>query len=147
MTHIALTREALDPEAIAALVKTPKNGAVVTFLGVTRDNNEGRNVFYLEYESYEEMALKELHNVVEEAKRKWHDLDVAVVHRLGRVNIGEVSLVTSVGAPHRKDAFAACAYLLDRIKETVPIWKREVFTSGEVWIGSEEHAKSHNPAK
>ena len=137
MNSVVLTRDVLDPEALTAGVQKAENGGVVTFLGVTRNHNDGRSVLYLEYEAYEEMALQELRKIVDEAQRQWPDIAIAVAHRLGRVDIGEVSLVVAVSSPHRAEAFVACAYAVDHIKQTVPIWKREVFTGGQVWIGSE----------
>ncbi len=134
---LVLTRERLDPELITAKVMKPSNGGVVTFLGTTRNHNEGRAVLYLEYEAYEKMALDKLEEIRAEIRRRWSIEDVAVGHRLGRVDIGETSLVVAVGAPHRREAFEACLYVVDRIKEVVPIWKKEFFRGGEVWIGSE----------
>ncbi|MSQ12158.1 MAG: molybdenum cofactor biosynthesis protein MoaE [Dehalococcoidia bacterium] len=142
---ILLTRAPLEPEQLAALVQKPSNGATVTFLGVTRDHNEGRRVLYLEYEAYEEMALQEIQRVLDEIKARW-PVDIVVAHRLGRLEIGEVSLVVSVASPHREAAFAACQHAVDRIKQTVPIWKREVFEGGYVWVGSEEQAEAGRPA-
>ncbi|MSP78736.1 MAG: molybdenum cofactor biosynthesis protein MoaE [Dehalococcoidia bacterium] len=143
---MVLTRDVLDADTLTSAVQKPENGGVVTFLGVTRNHNEGRKVLYLEYEAYEEMAQQELQRVAEEASRRWPGIDIAIGHRLGRLEIGEVSLIIATGAPHRKEAFAACAFAVDHIKETVPIWKREVFAGGQVWIGSEEHAEAQSPA-
>lgn len=142
---VLLTHKPLEPEKLSGLVQRPSNGATVTFLGVTRDHNDGRRVQYLEYEAYEEMAVQELRRVVEEVKARW-PVDVAVAHRLGRLEIGEVSLVVAVASAHRKEAFEACAEAVDRIKMAVPIWKREVYEGGYVWIGSEEHAEAKSPA-
>ncbi|MSQ13223.1 MAG: molybdenum cofactor biosynthesis protein MoaE [Dehalococcoidia bacterium] len=142
---VLLTHKPLEPEKLSALVQRPSNGATVTFLGVTRDHNDGRRVQYLEYEAYEEMAVQELRRVVDELKARW-PVDVAVAHRLGKLDIGEVSLVVAVASAHRKEAFDACAEAVDRIKMTVPIWKREVYEGGYVWIGSEEHAEAKSPA-
>jgi molybdopterin synthase catalytic subunit len=142
---VLLTHKPLEPEKLSALVQRPSNGATVTFLGVTRDHNDGRRVQYLEYEAYEEMAVQELRRVVDELKARW-PVDVAVAHRLGKLDIGEVSLVVAVASAHRKEAFEACAEAVDRIKMAVPIWKREVYEGGYVWIGSEEHAEAKSPA-
>ncbi|MBM3946126.1 MAG: molybdenum cofactor biosynthesis protein MoaE [SAR202 cluster bacterium] len=142
---VILTRKPLDPDKLTALVQRPAYGAAVTFLGVTRDHNDGRRVLYLEYEAYEEMAVQELKRVVDELKARL-PVDVAVAHRLGRLEIGEVSLVIAVGSAHRKEALDACADAVDRIKMTVPIWKREVFEGGYVWIGSEEHVEQESSA-
>lgn len=142
---VLLTHKPLEPEKLSALVQRPSNGATVTFLGVTRDHNDGRRVQELEYEAYEEMAVQELRRVVDEVKARW-PVDVAVAHRLGKLDIGEVSLVVAVASAHRREAFEACAEAVDRIKMTVPIWKREVYEGGYVWIGSEEHAEAKSPA-
>ncbi|MSP79407.1 MAG: molybdenum cofactor biosynthesis protein MoaE, partial [Dehalococcoidia bacterium] len=115
--NIILTHAKLDQDALTASVTKPENGGLVTFLGVTRNHNEGRHVEYLEYEAYEEMALQELKRVAEQAKQKWPEVDIAIAHRLGRLEIGEVSLVIAVAAPHRKEAFAACAFAVDILKE------------------------------
>ena len=135
---IEITHEPLDPEAITARVRSGSNGAVVTFLGTTRDTNEDRSVLHLEYEAYRPMADNKLAEVADEMRRQWDVKDVAIVHRLGRLEIGEISLIVAVASPHRKEAFAACQYSVDRIKQTVPIWKKEFFEGGEVWIESAE---------
>jgi molybdopterin synthase catalytic subunit len=139
---VFLTHEPLDAQAVTAQVLKPTNGGVVTFLGVTRNHNEGRRVLHLEYEAYPEMALRKLEDIRQEIRQKWGIEDVAVAHRLGRLEIGETSLVVAVGAPHRKEAYEACAYVVDRIKDMVPIWKKEFFEGGEVWIGHSSHGQS-----
>ena len=135
---IQITHEPLDPEAITALVREPTNGAVVTFLGTTRDSTGDRLVLHLEYEAYEPMAEKKLADIVQEMRERWSVGDVAIAHRLGRLEVGETSLVVAVASAHRKEAFGACQYAVDRIKQTVPIWKKEYFEGGEVWIESPE---------
>ena len=133
---IEITDGPLDPEAVTARVKKGGNGAVVTFLGTTRDSNEGRKVLYLEYEAYRPMADRKLEEVADEMRRRWAIQDVAIAHRLGRLEIGEISLVVAVASPHREEAFTACAYSVDRIKQIVPIWKKEFYEGGEVWVAS-----------
>ena len=135
---IEITHETLRPEAITAAVRQHSNGAVVTFLGSTRDSTADREVLYLEYEAYRPMADKQLARVAEEVSERWAIGDVAICHRLGRLEIGDLSLVVAIAAPHRKEAFEACAYAIDRIKQIVPIWKKEFFRGGEVWVGSQE---------
>lgn len=144
---IEITYEPLDPEAITARVQSASNGAVVTFLGVTRDNTNGRKVLHLEYEAYRPMADKMLAQIVDEIRERWGITDVAIAHRLGRLELGELSLVVAIASPHRKEAFAACQYSVDRIKQMVPIWKKEFFEGGEVWIGSQEDACVQEPAR
>ena len=134
---ILLTREPLDPEAITVTVRDDSNGGVVTFLGTTRDQTAGRRVMYLKYEAYQEMAKKMLARITDEVLERWGVGDVSIAHRFGRLEIGEVSLVIAVASPHRDEAFAACRYAVDRIKQNVPIWKKEVFEDGEAWVGME----------
>ena len=143
--RILITDQPLDPEAVTARVLAPANGGVVTFLGTTRNDTEGRRVLYLEYEAYPEMAEKELLRLFRELEERWGVTDVAVAHRLGHLEIGDVSMVVVVAAPHRKEAFAACWHAVDRIKETVPIWKKEFFEDGAVWVGcgAEAHEMVH----
>ena len=135
MIHIG--PEPLNPQEVTDLVRKSSNGAVVTFLGTTRDLFEGRDVQYLEYEAYRPMAENMLQQIVDEVRERWAIEDMSIAHRVGRVDIGEISLVVAIGSPHRKEALEASAYALDRIKAMVPIWKKEVFQGGEVWIGSQ----------
>ena len=133
--NVLITADPLDPEPLTRHVTTEEDGAVVTFLGVTRSNNVGREVDYLEYEAYRPMADEQMNVIIDEMKSRWEIGRVAVAHRTGRVDIGETSMVVAVGAPHRKPAFEAALYFVDRLKEVVPIWKKEYFKGGEVWIG------------
>lgn len=135
---IDITYEALDQEAITQKVRDDSTGAVVTFLGTTRDVTADRKVLYLEYEAYLPMAEKKLAEVAHEILAKWPLHSVAISHRLGRLEISDVSLVVAVSSRHRMDAFAACQFSVDRIKQTVPIWKKEFFEGGEVWVESPE---------
>ena len=135
---IRITEEPLDPEATTALVCKSTNGAVVTFLGTTRDNTGHRKVLHLEYEAYRPMADKKLAEIAREVGERWSVEDVAIAHRLGRLEVGDISLVVSVASPHRREAFAACQYVVDRVKQTVPIWKKEFFEGGEVWVETPE---------
>ena len=136
--NVLITSEPLDPEPLTRHVTTDEDGAVVTFLGVTRNNNAGRVVDFLEYEAYRPMADEQIAIVIQEMKEKWAIGRVAIAHRTGRVEIGETSMVVAVGAPHRRPAFEAALYFIDRLKEIVPIWKKEHFEGGEVWIGERE---------
>ena len=139
---IEITRQPVKSEEVTAKVRRDTNGAVVTFLGTTRLFAEGKKVLYLEYEAYEDMALKELAKIHQEIQSEWNIEDIATTHRIGRVNIGEVSLVVAVASPHRKEAFRACHEAVDRIKERVPIWKKEYFEDGYHWVACEEHERS-----
>ncbi len=132
-----VTRDPLDPPTLLKSVGNDESGAIVLFCGVTRNNNMGRRVLYLEYDAYPEMAEKMMASIAEEAMGRWTLTDVAIQHRTGRVNIGEASLLIAVSSPHRSEAFEACHYLVDRLKEAVPVWKKEVWEGGEVWIEEE----------
>ena len=134
MIHI--TSEPLSPQEVTDLVRKSSNGAVVTFLGTTRDFSDGRNVKYLEYEAYQPMAENMLRQIAQEVRGKWDIGDIAIAHRVGKLEVGEISLVVAMGSPHRKDAYEASQYAMDRIKAIVPIWKKEVFEGGEVWVGN-----------
>lgn len=136
---IEITYQPLDPESITNQVRKDTNGAVVTFLGTTRDNFEGKRVLKLEYEAYEEMALKKLEEVRQEVRAEFGIDDVAISHRIGPVDIGQISLVVAVASPHRKEAFLACHKVVDRVKEIVPIWKKEVYEDGSRWVACEDH--------
>ena len=143
---IEITNEVLDPAAVAAKVSRDANGAVVTFLGVTRNFTGNRRVLHLAYEAYRPMADAKLAEVADEMRNRW-PVEVAISHRLGTLEIGEISLVVAVGSPHRKDAFEACHFSIDRIKQIVPIWKKEFFADGEVWVGSQEDFHPLEPAQ
>jgi len=136
VTHVALSADPIDPTPLAELVTEPGTGGVVTFAGVVRDNNLGRQVRYLDYEAYPPMAEAKLQQVVAEARERWPAIrGVAVVHRTGHLEIGETAVLVAVGAPHRGDgAFEAARYIIDRTKEIVPIWKKEVWADGAEWL-------------
>jgi molybdopterin synthase catalytic subunit len=127
----------IDLQELVRLVSDPGAGAIATFIGTTRNNNEGRKVIALDYEAYPEMAEKELARIGEDASKKWQICRMAIVHRLGPVQIGDASVVIAVSSAHREAAFAACRFAIEEIKRTVPIWKKEVFEGGEVWIGTQ----------
>jgi molybdopterin synthase catalytic subunit len=132
--QVAVTSEPLDSNAVAALVDANGDGAVVTFAGLVRDHNQGRQVQFLEYEAYEPLAIRALQRIVDEARELWPGARIAVHHRLGRLEIGEASVVIAAASAHRADAFAACRYTIERVKQIVPIWKREHFNGGDVWL-------------
>jgi MoaE-MoaD fusion protein len=139
---IRIVREPLDIAALEKAVAEPGAGATVTFVGTTRDENAGRRVTRLEYEAYEPMALSEMRKIAEDAGRRFTIARIAICHRIGVVEIGEASVAIAVSAPHRGEAFDACRFTIDRVKEIVPIWKKEHFVGGEVWIGCQT---SHPP--
>lgn len=130
-----MVSDAIDIGQLADAVRKPGNGAVVTFEGTTRDNTGGRRVLRLEYEAHVPMAEKVLAHVLNETAVRFGLDDIAVRHRIGMLEIGEVSLVVAAAAPHRMEAFLAAQYAVDRIKHVVPVWKREFFEDGEVWVG------------
>ena len=136
---ILITYDELDVGKVAAQVGDPGSGAIVTFIGTTRDNTAGRTVLFLDYEAYRPMADQQLQRVADEMLERWDLNDVAIHHRLGRVEIGQTSLVVAASSAHRKEAFEACQFSIDRIKQIVPIWKKEFFEGGEVWVGSQEN--------
>jgi molybdopterin synthase catalytic subunit len=131
---ISITHERLDRDALVAAVSHPGAGGIVVFEGVVRDNARGKQVRYLEYDVYPEMAVQQIREIVAEAERRWGVERVAVAHRVGRLEIGEASVIIVVASPHRAEAFDACRYIIDTLKATVPIWKKEVATDGEEWV-------------
>lgn len=133
-TAVAVTALPLELQAVTRAVEVPGAGAVATFLGLVRDHNQGRRVLWLDYEAYAPLAEKALGIIVDEAQSRWVGARVAIHHRTGRLDVGEASVVIAVATPHRADAFAACRYAIERIKQIVPIWKHEHFEGGEVWI-------------
>jgi molybdopterin synthase catalytic subunit len=139
---IRITRTAIALERLLRAVRDPGAGAVVTFVGTTRNANEGRRVVRLEYEAYGRMATREMETLAATATRRWRLKKVAMVHRIGVVPVGEASVAIAVSAGHRPEAFAACQWLIDRLKEIVPIWKREHFRGGQIWIGAQQSAPS-----
>lgn len=132
-----VTDKPIDLHELVDCVTDPEAGAIATFIGTTRNNNQGRKVIALDYEAYPEMAEKELARLGEEAKKKWQICRMAIVHRIGPVQITEPSVIIAVSAAHRDAAFAACRFAIEEIKKTVPIWKKEVYEGGEIWIGTQ----------
>lgn len=129
-----LTTQPIDITSVSRRVIPPECGATVTLDGYVRQFTKGRETLHLVYEAYEPMALKEMQKLVEQAKAEFEIANVGIVHRLGKLEIGETSVVISVAAPHRRAAFAACEWLIKELKRTVPIWKKEVYADGEVWV-------------
>jgi len=132
-----VTNEALNLQELIDYVADPQAGAIASFVGTTRNHNDGRKVIALDYDAYPEMAEKELIRLGEDAKNKWPICRMAIVHRIGPVQITEASVMIAVSAAHRDAAFAACRFAIEEIKRTVPIWKKEVFEGGEIWIGTQ----------
>jgi len=132
-----LVRESIDTAELAQHVRAPEDGAVVTFDGFVRNQSHGRSTLYLDYEAYESMALATMREIGAQLHEKYRIHRVAMVHRLGRMEIGETSVFIAVSAPHRAAAFDACRFAIDTLKRTVPIWKKEYFEDGAVWADGE----------
>lgn len=131
---VALSPSAIDVNAILRHVSSPHSGAIDVFIGTVRDHSEGRAVRQMEYSAYVPMAERLMAEIEREVRGKWEVHDVAIVHRIGVVKVAEVAVVIAVAASHRKEAFEACRYAIDRIKTVVPIWKKEEFEEGAVWV-------------
>ena len=135
MDIFEITREPIDKLGLEKRLLTGGAGAVVTFDGVVRDNTKDRRVVSLQYEAYEPMAVKEMRRVGDEIREQWPDVErVGMIHRFGPLQITESSVVIVITSPHRRVAFEACRYAIDRLKQTVPIWKKEIFEDGEEWV-------------
>jgi molybdopterin converting factor subunit 1 len=135
--YVVLTREPIDSAELAELLKRPEDGAVVVFDGIVRDNTRGRRTLFLDYEAYESMALNQMRALVREARQNFEVRGIVLVHRLGRLHVGETSVWIGVASAHRAAAFDACRFLIDTLKKTVPIWKKEHFEDGAVWADGE----------
>jgi molybdopterin synthase catalytic subunit len=133
---LRITDEPISLAEVAQVVMHPSAGAVATFAGTTRDSNGGRVVLRLEYEAYPEMAVAEFAKIEARIRERWEVVSVAIVHRTGIVPIGQISVAIAVSAPHRRDAIEACHFAIDELKLCAPIWKKEHYEGGEVWIGS-----------
>ncbi len=135
--QVAITRERIDARALMDGLKAGSDGAVCAFDGIVRDNTRGRRTLFLDYEAYEEMALEQMRGLADEAVTRFDVRDVAVVHRLGRLEVGETSVFIAVASAHRGAAFEACRWVIDTLKKTVPIWKKEQFEDGAIWADGE----------
>ena len=134
---VALTRQAIDADRIVAAAKSGEDGAVVVFDGIVRNHSRGRRTLYLDYEAYEEMAARQMRELGQKALERFGVRQVTTVHRLGRLEIGETSVLIVVASAHRSAAFEACRWLIDSVKQSVPIWKKETFVDGQVWAPGE----------
>ena len=132
-----LTEGPIDVGRVVSRVSGPGMGGIVTFVGAVRNRARGREIRHLEYESYPEMAEREMERIVAQAAERWPGAKVAIAHRAGHLEIGDIAVVVAAAAPHRAEAFEACRFAIDTLKQTVPIWKKEVATDGEYWV--EEH--------
>lgn len=130
---IIITQNPISHDDLHLTPYSEKDGAEVTFIGMVRNHAEGRKVLYLEYESYEEMAISQIEYILDDVRKKWNIENIRVIHRIGRLEIGDIAIGIAVGSPHRKEAFLACHHIIDRIKETVPIWKKEFYEDAVSW--------------
>lgn len=143
---IQIVREPIDPQAIISRLKKPEDGATVIFDGIVRNNTRGRRTLFLEYEAYEAMALKQMETLASQARERFAVRAVSIVHRLGRLELSETSVLIVVASAHRGAAFDACRWLIDSLKKTVPIWKKEHFEDGAVWADGESFPQEfHRP--
>lgn len=133
---VTLTTEPIDVTTALNYLQSEQAGAIDLFLGVVRDNTQERPVDRLEYEAYDRMAISEMQKIADEAREQWPILRYAIIHRKGTLQIGEMAVLIGVATAHRADAFDACRYIIDTIKKTVPIWKKEVFINGEEWVNA-----------
>jgi molybdopterin synthase catalytic subunit len=134
MELLEITSEPLSIDEVIARLEDPTNGAIGTFVGVVRGDTDGRKTQYLEYEAYPDMAQKQLRQIGDEVRERWPTVrEVAIVHRVGRLEVGETIVVIAVSSAHRQEVFAATHYAIDRLKQIVPVWKKEVWTDGEEW--------------
>jgi molybdopterin synthase catalytic subunit len=131
---IQLTNQPINPSAVLAQVGDDGSGGVVLFLGQTRDQSRGEKVIGLEYEAYESLALKQMEKIAAEARQLWPVRSIAIMHRLGYLKVGEISVAIAVACAHRGEAFAACRFAIDTLKKTVPIWKKEFRPDGSFWV-------------
>ena len=138
---IQITKSPINTEKVIEAVIGSASGAINVFIGTTRDNSQGRKVKSLEYEAYEPMAMRMIDKIIHEAKNRWDIQDAAIVHRVGKVEIGEASVVIAVSSSHRNEAFQTCRFLIDRLKQVVPIWKREFFEDGTIEWSLQSHGQ------
>ena len=136
MTDIKITSAAIDTSACIATIMDPACGGINVFVGTVRNATKGKSVIRLEFEAYESMALRELQKIAEQAMANWPVLNILIHHRVGVLAVGEIPVVIAVSAAHRDAAFDACRYAIDTLKQTVPIWKKEVFEDGEAWVAA-----------
>ncbi len=136
MSLIKITDATLNANEIIAQVLRDDLGGIDIFIGTVRNQTKGKKVVRLEYEAYRPMALSEMNKIANQVREKWPQSSIAIHHRIGILNTGEAVVVIAVATPHRQQAFEACKYAIDTLKETVPIWKKEVFDDGEVWVAA-----------
>lgn len=136
MLDIQLLESPLDAGVCAACVAHPGAGGTTVFIGTVRNQTKGKAVVRLEFEAYTPMAISEMQKIAEEAQARWNTLGICIHHRVGILEVGDIPVIIAVSTPHRQAAFEACQFCIDRLKETVPIWKKEIFTDGEIWVAA-----------
>lgn len=136
MKSIVISDKTLDPAEIIRIVEEDSAGSVNVFIGTVRNQTKGKTVTRLEFEAYEPMALKEMDKIADYVMETWPVLKIAIHHRVGSLNIGDIPVVISLSTPHRAQGFEACQYVIDTLKKTVPIWKKEIFEDGEQWVAA-----------
>ena len=134
--YIKITDQSLIPEEVIGLVQSAESGAVNVFLGTVRNTTKGKTVVQLEFEAYQPMAEKEIDKIINVAVERWPINAIAIYHRVGVLAIGEIPVIIAVSTPHRQQGFEACQFAIDTLKETVPIWKKEIFSDGEQWVSA-----------
>jgi len=138
-----ITGQPIDPQAVMDKVIRAEAGAVTLFVGIVREWTRGKRTLYLEYQAYEAMAVKQLSRIGEEIAKRWPHAMIAITHRIGRLDISDAAVVIAVSSPHRKDAYEANEYAIERIKEIVPIWKKEYWEDGSDWIGDQKEIQRY----
>ena len=133
---IEITDQPLDPQHLINLVSSDGAGAINTFIGTVREQTKGKRVVKLEYEAYDAMAVAEMQKIVDSAREQWPIQKVAIHHRKGELKVGDLAVIIAVSTPHRLASFQACQFIIDTLKQTVPIWKKEIFEDGEVWVAA-----------
>ena len=134
--HIQLSSDPLDINDCMQFIQHSKSGAQCLFTGTVRDHSNNKSVRYLQYSAYQPMAIKQMEGIAEKAKAGWPVSKIAIAHRIGHLNIGEIAVIVGVSSAHRKEAFEACQWIMDTIKQRVPIWKKEFYENGEEWVGA-----------
>jgi molybdopterin synthase catalytic subunit len=143
MKNFAITKDKIELQPLVDYVTHPHSGAICTFIGTVREMTKGKRTLFLEYQAYEAMAEKKLTQIGEEINAKHPDAKVAIIHRVGHLDITDVAVAIAVSTPHRDASFEACRYAIERIKEIVPIWKKEKWEDGESWIGDQKEQQSY----
>ena len=133
---VQITKVPIEAEAVIQLVQTANSGSINVFIGTVRNSTNNKEVVALEFEAYETMAVKEINKIIEQIKARWPINGIAIHHRVGTLAIGDIPVVIAVSTPHRQQGFEACQYAIDTLKQTVPIWKKEIFADGEEWVSA-----------